>query len=339
MALATPPSSVLIVDDEPAVRDLMSRWVASLGLSARTASSADEALDTLREAPCELAVIDVMMPGHDGLWLASALQREHPHTAVVLATAYTALIDAEAGQPRPIADLLIKPFARDRFALAVDRGRRWRKDTIDEQQWSAALAFEVRERINVARRTLRGKIEAGADAAGALATLLAERAPAMLAHGERVARYARSVARELGIDGPDVDLLDAAARFHDVGRLAMPEALLTKPSPLTDAEIAIMRGYADAGAEILAASPALGALAPIVRASNRRFGGDGQAAHDLPDASRIIAVADAYDTMTHDRRHQPRLNSDEAVSELLRCSGVQFDPDVVVAFLSVLSRH
>src|SRR6266540_973113 len=116
-------SSVLIVDDEPAVRDLMARWVTSLGLRPKTAASADEALEALREQHCDLAVIDVMMPGHDGLWLATQLQRDHPHTAVVIATAYTDLLDGDS-QQRPIADMLIKPFQRDRFALAVDRSER-----------------------------------------------------------------------------------------------------------------------------------------------------------------------------------------------------------------------
>src|SRR5215467_8958434 len=80
-------TSVLIVDDEPAVRDLMARWVSALGLRPRTAANADEALATLRREHCDLAVMDVMMPGRDGLWLASEVQREHPHTSVVLATA------------------------------------------------------------------------------------------------------------------------------------------------------------------------------------------------------------------------------------------------------------
>src|SRR5256712_10049682 len=112
--------SVLTVDDEPAVRDIMARWVASLALQPKPAANADEALATLRDEHYDLAVIDVMMPGHDGLWLATQLQREHPHTAVVIATAYTELLDGDTEQ-RPIADLLIKPFQRERFALAVDR--------------------------------------------------------------------------------------------------------------------------------------------------------------------------------------------------------------------------
>src|SRR6185503_15421508 len=91
----TPLKSVLIVDDEPADRDIMSRWVASLGLLPKTAATADEALVALQTEPCDLAVIDVMMPGRDGLWLATQLQRDHPDTAVVIATAYTELFDAD----------------------------------------------------------------------------------------------------------------------------------------------------------------------------------------------------------------------------------------------------
>src|ERR1700722_10683397 len=82
-------SSILIVDDEPAMRDIMARWGTSLGLRSRTAASADEALATLHTQRYDLAVIDVMMPGRDGLWLAGELRRLHPDTAVVIATGHT----------------------------------------------------------------------------------------------------------------------------------------------------------------------------------------------------------------------------------------------------------
>ena len=158
----TPLTSVLIVDDEPAVRDLMSRWVSALGLQPRPQASAAEALATLRTQHYDLAVIDVMMPGHDGLWLANEVQRDHPHTAVVIATAYTELLDGEAQHP-PIADFLIKPFQRERFALAVDRGRQWRKQALEEMHWHAVLSIELRDRAAAicdqsarARRERRG---------------------------------------------------------------------------------------------------------------------------------------------------------------------------------------
>jgi putative nucleotidyltransferase with HDIG domain len=333
--------SVLIVDDEPAVRDLMSRWVASLGLQAQTASNADEALASLRLRHYDLAVIDVMMPGRDGLWLAGELRREHPHTAVIMATAYTELLagDAEA----PIADCLIKPFHRQRFELAVDRGRQWRKQALEEVHWHAMLSIELRDRTAQIVHALDRRVADGAGEAEAMAALLAERMPDVAAHSERVARFAHSVARELDVDralGPD---LDVAAHFHDVGKAAMPEALMSKPSPLTQGEMAIMRRHVDVGADILEAMPALAFAAPAVRASHEWFGGGGYprkvAGTAIPFVSRIIAVADAYDAMTQDRAYRIRFDSSDAVAEILRCSPAQFDPEIVAAFLAVLSRH
>ena len=83
---------------------------------------------------------------HDGLWLASELQRDHPHTAVIVATGYTELLGEDA-QQGPIADFLIKPFQRERFTLAVDRGRQWRKQALEEVHWHAMLSIELRDRV------------------------------------------------------------------------------------------------------------------------------------------------------------------------------------------------
>ncbi|MBI3402672.1 MAG: response regulator [Acidobacteria bacterium] len=335
-------TSVLIVDDEPAVRDIMSRWVSSLGLQPATASNADEALATMRTHHYDLAVIDVMMPGHDGLWLATELQRDHPHTAVVIATAYTALIDENA-QQRPVADFLVKPFQRERFALAVDRGRQWRQRAIEEVEWHARLATELQDRTTQVIARLADRAAAADSEERALIAISQERAPEMTAHGERVARYARSLARELGVDNELGAGLETAARLHDVGKIAMPEALLTKPSPFTAGEMAIMRRHVSAGAEILHSTRTLGAAAPIVMASHEWFGGGGYplrlAGSDIPLGSRIIAVVDAYDAMTQDSVYRVRLDSADAVAELLRCRRSQFDPDVVAGFLSTIGRH
>lgn len=344
----TPMTSVLIVDDEPAVRDIMARWVASLGLQPKTAATADEALATLRTRHYDLAVIDVMMPGHDGLWLASQLQRDHPHTAVIIATADTNLLDSDSQNSpvadRPIADFLVKPFQRDRFALAVDRGRQWRKQTLEELQWHARLALELRDRTHEICSIIRERSAAGIAELDALMEITFERVPETMAHSERVARYADSVARELRIEhAPALDILDLAARLHDVGKAAMPEALITKPSPLTVGESAIMRRHVDAGAEILASTETLADAAPIVHASHEWFGGTGYprklAGSAIPLASRIIAVADAYDAMTQDRYYRMHLDSADAVAEMLRCCPKQFDPEIIDAFLAVLGRH
>jgi len=335
-------ANVLIVDDEPAVRDLMSRWVTSLGLWPQTAANADEALATLRARHYELAVIDVMMPGHDGLWLANEVQRDHPHTAVVIATAYTELLDDEA-QKRPIADFLIKPFQRERFALAVDRGRQWRKAALEEVQWHAVLSIELRDRAAQISARLRERAAAGVSEAGTLAAIAMERMPDTAAHAERVVRYALSVAAELDLDGRLRPMLEIAARFHDIGKAAMPEALLMKPGPLTSGEMAIMRQHVDVGADILAATSTLAEAAAAVRASHEWFAGGGYPRKTtgalIPIEARIIGAVDAYDAMTQDRAYRIRFDGSDAIAELLRCSPAQFDPQILTAFLAVLGRH
>jgi putative two-component system response regulator len=337
----TPLTSVLIVDDEPAVRDLMARWVTSLGLRPQTAANADEAITTLRTHRYDLAVIDVMMPGRDGLWLAGRMRREHPQTAVIMATACNDVIGDAVSQP-PVADLLVKPFQRDRFALAVDRGRRWRKQVLEERHWEAVLSIELRDRTAQIVHLLESRASAGREA-DALAGLFAERMPDVAAHSERVARYAHAVARELDVDRALGKDLDFAARFHDVGKMVMPEALVSKPSQLTPGERAIMRQHVEVGAEILESVPALACAAPAVRASHEWFGGGGYprqtAGIAIPFVSRIVAVADAYDAMTQDRAYRVRFNSADSVAEILRCSPAQFDPEIVAAFLAVLGRH
>jgi len=338
----TPVTSVLIVDDEPAVRDLMSRWAASLGLRSTTASNADEALASLRLNHYDLAVIDVMMPGHDGLWLAGELQRDHPNTAVIVATAYTELL-GENAQHTPIADFLIKPFQRERFVLAVDRGRQWRKLALEEVHWHAMLSIELRDRTAQVVHLLDQHVAAGVSEHDALATLFAARLPDVAAHGERVARYAQSVAHEINVDPSLVACLGVAARFHDVGKLAMPEGLVAKPAPLTRGESAIMRQHADLGAEILESTRELASAAHAVRSSHEWFEGGGYpervAGTAIPLMSRLIAVADAYDAMTQDRAYRVRLDSSDAIAEILRCSPSQFDPHIVAAFLAVMGRH
>ncbi|HZR25461.1 MAG TPA: HD domain-containing phosphohydrolase [Vicinamibacterales bacterium] len=282
------------------------------------------------------------MPGHDGIWLVHELQRQHPQTAVVLATAYNELLDAETVQPE-VADLLIKPFQRDRFELAVDRGRQWRKEALEELRWHAQLGLELTDGVNSVITDLQTRALDGTDEAEALLAIGLERVPHTMAHAERVTRYAVSVAAELGLAPDEVTLLELSARFHDIGKAPMPLALLTKPSPLTPGEVAVMRRHAEAGGEILRATCTLSHLAPVVVASHEAFGGGGypsQLSGDaIPLASRIISVADTYDAMTQTRFYRQRLSSADAVSELLRCSPSQFDPVIVDAFVGVLGRH
>jgi putative nucleotidyltransferase with HDIG domain len=237
----------------------------------------------------------------------------------------------------PLTSVLIvddEPAVRDIMA-------RWA--TLDDLAWHARLLRELRDCVEHICAEVGRHAIGGATEDDILTAMARMRTPETMAHGERVARYAMSAARELGLGDDDLRLLEAAARLHDIGKLAIPESLLSKPSVLSPGEEAIVRRHVNTGAEILASSRSLHHLASIVVASHEWFSGGGYprclAGDATPLAARIIAVADAYDVMTHTRPYRGRLDSADAISELLRCSGSQFDPAVVDAFLAVLGRR
>jgi putative nucleotidyltransferase with HDIG domain len=177
-----------------------------------------------------------------------------------------------------------------------------------------------------------------------LLALAAARMPEIVEHGERVGRFAGSIARELGFVDEQLTLIWQAARFHDIGKLAIPESILNKPSTLTDEERRIVRRHVDIGAELLAQTETLAKLAPLVFASHEWFDGSGYpfglSGEAIPIGSRIIAIADAYDAMTQGRRSYRLCAAGEtAVAELRSCAHRQFDPALVEVFLSLLAKH
>ena len=184
---------------------------------------------------------------------------------------------------------------------------------------------------------------AGGHEADALWQLAIERAPDVAEHSDRVARFATAIAHELRLENEQLPFCEQAARFHDIGKIAIPETLRLKPSGLTPSEGDLMRRHVEAGVEILDSTTTLKEVGQVVLASHEWFGGTGYpqklSGVAIPLTSRIIAVADAYDAMTQENLYRDQLNSQEAVSELLRGTPGQFDPGVVVAFLNILNRR
>ena len=338
----TATTSVLIVDDEPAVRQLMSRWAASLGLHAETAANTDEALEVLETRAWDLVVIDVMMPGRNGLWLAAELRRKYPNTAVVLATAYTELFEGTAETPA-VADLLIKPFKRTRFMLAIDRGLHWHEQAQAEIVRHAELTHETMSRVDAVAAHLAITRSLGGDEIEALTSLMAKEIPDVLAHAERVRRYSAAMAHELELPPDMVSAIELTAELHDIGKLAIPERILNLAGPLTPGQIATLRRHVETGSDILGSSPTLSPLGTFVLATHEWFGGGGYpkklAGSAIPLPSRIVSVADAYDAMTQDRQYRSRLDPTEAVAELIRSTPSQFDPEIVEVFLRILNRQ
>ena len=186
-----------------------------------------------------------------------------------------------------------------------------------------------------------GRASAARQSTDVLLRLLAERSPELGIHLGEVTSLCESTARRLGIPPEEIGPIVRAASLHDIGKAAIPDGILNKDGPLNDDEWAFIQRHTLIGERIVGAAPALTQVSKLVRWSHERFDGAGYpdklAGEDIPLGARIIAVADAFDAMVSGRPYRPALSVEQALEEIRRCSGTQFDPHVVAAFELVVS--
>ncbi len=181
-----------------------------------------------------------------------------------------------------------------------------------------------------------GRASAGRQVSDVLVTALVERDGQLGDHVRDVALLATGVARRLGLSDEQCELVGHAAMLHDIGKVAIPDAILEKPAPLDEAEWLFMRRHTIVGERIIAAAPAMRGVAEAVRSSHERWDGagypDGVAGEAIPLGARIVAVCDAYDAMRTPRPYSSPVPEEAVLAELRRCRGTQFDPAIVDAF-------
>lgn len=336
--------TVLIVDDETGVRDLMTRWLEAGGYTVMTASSAEEALKRLDAEPPAVALCDIRMPGRDGLWLAERIRQRCPETAVIMATGVQDVAPAVESLRQGVIDYLTKPFGRDRLREAVVRGLEWHRSAWDARRWRESLEQELeirRQRLADAITALKIDTDEALDAMLAMLTLTDRD---VYAHAYRVAALSVSLARVLGVVPESaMRAVEHGALLHDLGKLAIPEAILRKPAPLTAEEQGLVRRHPAIAADLIARVPYLAEAVPVVRDAHERMDGlgypGGVRAAEVCLAARIVSVADAYDTMIRPRVFRDAIPPSAALNELEHCSGTQFDAVVVGAFRHVVDAQ
>jgi response regulator RpfG family c-di-GMP phosphodiesterase len=341
----SPQMKILLVDDEPALRELLRATFEGADVSVDEASSGQEAEERIRRRRPDVIVLDLRMPGMDGTELCTRLQAD-PKTKSIPIVLLTGAAPEEArrAQRAGATALVRKPFSPLDLLAVVQRvagkqsvPRRPRRAKAADEEL-LLYARDLRHLLEVERGQRTLLQESYLATVTSLAGALESRDMRTGAHSQRVQRYAMELLEALH---PGVLEREPGVRYgfllHDIGKIAIPDQILQKPGPLTRGERRRMQTHTVIGEQMLTGVAILnGAGLQVVRSHHERWDGkgypDGIAGSELPVGARVFAVADALDAMTSDRPYRRAQRWSAAHEEIVAQAGKQFDPEVVDAF-------
>jgi putative two-component system response regulator len=321
----------LIVDDEPALRQLLSHLMGDVGFTCLEAGNGEEALAVLERQEVSLVLSDLRMPKLDGIGLLAEVRRRWPDAAVILITGVADVKVAVSVLASGAMDYLTKPVNVREVRLRVAQAMEKRRLILENRGYQDRLQEKVAQQAKRLEELFLASVQSLADA-------LEVKDPYTRGHSERVSHYCGVLAREMGLSGELLRRIELGGHVHDIGKIGVREDVLNKPAKLTKEEYQHIMTHPMVGWKILA--PLLSDTPEalnIVRSHHERFDGrgipDGLTGTAIPLEARIAAVADSFDAMTSDRPYRLRLSMEEAIAEIVRCSGAQYDPLVVEAMM------
>jgi response regulator RpfG family c-di-GMP phosphodiesterase len=323
----------LVVDDEPRLRQALVRLMQGAGFTCFEAGSAQDALSLLDREPLEIVLSDMRMPGMDGASLLRRIREHHPDVAVVMITAVAEVEVAVACLSLGAMDYITKPFVIEEVRARVAQALEKRRLLADNRDYQERLEMRVKAQAERLETLFLASIQSLADA-------LELKDPYTRGHSVRVSQYGVAIARAMHLSTTLIAQIELGGHLHDVGKIGVREEVLRKAGPLTNEEYEHIMTHPVLGWQIL--QPLLGdnpVALNIVRSHHERIDGRGVpdkfAGEDIPLEARIIAVADAFDAMMSKRPYRNGLTFTEAMAELRRVAGTQFDVNVVDAFFEV----
>ena len=331
-------TKVLVVDDEPEVCWLIENVLSREDVSCTSVHTGSEAKDRLISDEYDVAIIDLVLPGIRGIEVLQFMSdRRLPTRALCIGGAADAMCRSEVMAAGAIG-FLAKPLDMAEVTDAVLRA------AAEKPRWSRPRgAVENSIALNDHWQGDERLRQMVLECCRALVHSVEAKDPYTRRHTEHVAFYAEQLARHIGLSESVTETIRVAALVHDTGKIAIPDAILTKPGRLTEPEFELVRQHSDVGAAILGNISVLKDEATLVRFHHENWDGTGYpmglSKETIPLGARVIHLADSIDAMLMQRTYKQPLSVDEMLEELQTCAGTQFDPELAASARDWCSKH
>jgi response regulator RpfG family c-di-GMP phosphodiesterase len=335
MTTATKSETILIVDDEEPIRRPLKRMLTKKGYPCLEADCANQAMLRLDENSVALAILDVRMPVKSGIELLSDIKAGYPDTAVIMATA---VIEPEViiqCMKNGALDYIMKPFEFDKVIRSMEIALRKRQLAMTLKDFQDTLKGKVDEQATEIRRLFLASIQS-------LVFALESKDKYTAGHSRRVSEFTLIIAHYMGIPPEELEDIRYGALLHDVGKIAIDPDIQNKPGKLTVDEYEHIMTHATVGPAIV--KPIANQnIIDIIHYHHCRFDGRSKdqtlTGAQIPLGVRIVTLADSFDAMTSERPYRKGLSLDAALREVIRCTGSQFDPEIVDVFIRIPQRE
>lgn len=348
---------ILIVDNDRVFMNYIRDMLSGKGYDVDTAGRAEEAVNKIKLETFNLAIIKEGMPGMEGLKLVKELKAANPDITVILSRDKDSSRKAAALPNLEIYDYLVSPINPEKAVFIIDKGielnrlsvrnskvlRRVAEENTSLQKQNALLTKRIEESTKNLSRLYENLRDTYLRTIKALAQAIDTRDHYTGSHSANVARYAAAIAEAMHLSTQEVEAVREACELHDLGKVGIQDYILSKPTKLTPEEWEQMKEHPMKGAQILEHLTFLGDVVEIVREHHEHYDGTGypfkHKGDEIPLGARIVCLADSYDAMTSARSYRKSpLTKEEAVAEIVKNSGKQFDPRIVEAFLKVVEK-
>lgn len=320
---------ILIVDDENSIRKLLSRKLTQSGYICEEAGCVNEAMEAIKNNDIKLVILDIKLPDIAGTDILQIIQSKYPNISVIMTSSITNINTAIECMKNGADDYVFKPFNLNEVAMCVSRTLEKRNLQLQIEDYHNNMEEKISQQSKEIRTVFLEAIKS-------LVFALEDKDEYTTGHSMRVAEISVAIGKDLGLSPEEIEDLRWASLLHDVGKIAVDQIIQNKPEKLTIEEYEHIMVHASIGANII--RPVVNEnIIKIIEHHHDHYDGSGWhqtiSGEKIPLGARILAISDAFVAMISSRPYRSAKSINEAVAEIKRCSGSQFDAEITRVFL------